>query len=198
MIYPKEKPEFLNLLCKMCHLQRNLPRSMVIDAVTGLQNVPDIPDYGGGFADVYRGECDGHAVAIKVIRFYASTDAGLFLSVGAPFRTSHENQLIPSLSEVLSRSCRMEAPPTPKYSAFARRDVGCDGAASVCVGVRMDKQRQPRRLHPRARRSESCPAGELPCPLSSPAKTDIARSRSWWMPRTGWSTFTASTSSTRT
>jgi hypothetical protein len=99
---------------------------MVID-VTGLQNVPDIPDYGGGFADVYRGECNGRPVAIKVVRFYASDDAGLFLSVGTPFRTSRKNQLIPSLPEVLSRSCRMEAPTTPKYSAVARRDVGCDG-----------------------------------------------------------------------
>jgi hypothetical protein len=91
MIYPEEKPEFLNLLCRMCQLQRNIPRSMVIDVATDLQNVPDVPDYGGGFADVYRGECNGRPVAIKVLRFYASKDADLFRSVGTPFHTAHKN-----------------------------------------------------------------------------------------------------------
>jgi hypothetical protein len=82
MIYPREKPEFLNLLCKTCHLKRSLPRSMLI---TCLQNVPTLAEYRGGFADVYRGKCDGHPVAIKVVRLCTTDNAGLLLSVGTRF-----------------------------------------------------------------------------------------------------------------
>ena len=74
---------------------------------------------------MYLGECDGHPVAIKVMRFCTTVDAGLLLSVGTPFHTPHKNQLIPPLPEVLSRSRRMEASTTPKYSAVARRDAWC-------------------------------------------------------------------------
>ena len=94
MIYPREKPEFLNLLCKTCHLQRSLPRSMVI---TCPQNVSTLPDYGGGFADVYRSKCDGRMVAIKVVRF-CTADGDLFRSVGTPFHAHHKKPANPVAS----------------------------------------------------------------------------------------------------
>jgi hypothetical protein len=86
MIYPREKPEFLNLLCKTCHLQRSLPRAMII---TCPQNASTLPDCGGGFADVFRRKYDGRLVAIKVVR-PRTIDAGLFRSVGTPFHTLHQ------------------------------------------------------------------------------------------------------------
>ena len=100
MIYPREKPEFLNLLCKTCHLKRSLPRSMII---TCLQNVSTLPEYGGGSADVYQGKCNGHPVAIKVMRFCTTVDAGLLLSVGTPFHAHHRKI---SLPRRFQRFCR--------------------------------------------------------------------------------------------
>ena len=82
MVTPKERPEFLNRLCKMCDLQGSIPRSMVI---TSLQNVRTTAEYGGGFADVYRGEYDGRPVAVKVTRLYTRSDHRVLLSVGTPF-----------------------------------------------------------------------------------------------------------------
>ena len=79
MISPRERPKFLNSLCKMCSLKRTLPKSMVI---TCLRKVSTIAEYGGGFADVYRGEYDGRTVAVKVARLYATSDLELRFSVG--------------------------------------------------------------------------------------------------------------------
>jgi len=99
MVYEKERPELLNRLCKMCNNQRSLPRSMVI---TCLQNVPQIAECGGGSAAVYRGEHCGRQVAIKVLRFYASSNRDLFLSVSTLFHTLY-NQFRYSHSQ---RFCR--------------------------------------------------------------------------------------------
>jgi len=84
MVYDKERPELLNDLCKMCDIQRSLPKSMVI---TCLQNVPHIAECGGGSAAVYRGEHRGRQVAIKFLRLYVTSDRDFFLSVSALFHT---------------------------------------------------------------------------------------------------------------
>ena len=78
MISPKERPDFLNRLCKMCDQQRGLPKIMVIEC---LQDTSKIPEFGGGFADVFRGIYDEQPVAIKVMRLYVRSDRDLCLSV---------------------------------------------------------------------------------------------------------------------
>ena len=91
--------------------------------------------YGGGFADVYRGECKGRSVAIKVPRLYACNDRDLDLSVGIPLHILFKK---PTLTqphvEVLQRSRCLETPKAPEYSTIARRDTRT-AQVRICVGM---------------------------------------------------------------
>lgn len=87
MVFPRERPEFLNSLCKMCYRQRSLPKSMVI---THFPDLSEIPQCGGGSADVYRCEYAGRHVAVKVIRVYLSRDRDREQSVGTAFRAPRQ------------------------------------------------------------------------------------------------------------
>jgi hypothetical protein len=39
------------------------------------------PVAGGGFGDVYRGQFQGHEVAVKVLKIYRTSDMGALLKV---------------------------------------------------------------------------------------------------------------------
>lgn len=79
---------------------------------------------GGGFGDVFQGEFDGRPAAIKVMRLWTTSDLDEFLSVRTTPRAAHiESALKPSFTEVLPRSCRLEAPTTPKRSTVVWCDV---------------------------------------------------------------------------
>jgi len=81
MVSPKERPELLNRLCKMCVKQRSLPGTMVIgenDLI--LPPKDDLPQYRGGFGVVYKGGYCGRTVAIKVVPLSVSSNLDLCLS----------------------------------------------------------------------------------------------------------------------
>ena len=82
MVSPRERARLLNSLSKMCGVLRSLPKSVITPC---LENVPALATSGGGFADVYRGECRGRPVAIKVVRLYANNDNNPYLSVSVSF-----------------------------------------------------------------------------------------------------------------
>ena len=95
----KERPQFLFELCKMCGLQRSLPRLMEIPRI---DNRSAAPVSGGGSADVYQGEYKGRQVAIKAIRLYGCNDRDQDQSVGTlPHSFCLQSILIPPLLEVL-------------------------------------------------------------------------------------------------
>ena len=83
MVLPRERPEFLNSLWKMCYRQHSLPKSMLI---THFPDLSEIPQCGGGSGDVYQCEYARRPVAVKVIRFYLNRNRDCELSVGTPFR----------------------------------------------------------------------------------------------------------------
>jgi len=133
MISRRERPKFLNQLCKMCDLQRSLPSSMVIPSI---DDISVAPACGGGFADVFQGKYRGRQVAIKVMRVYVSGDRGLDRSVGVSFNALHgKPALTAPPTEVLQRGHRLEAPAAHECSAITRRDAG---TKQVCICVGMD------------------------------------------------------------
>lgn len=69
IVSDQERPEFLNILCKMCDRQRITPTSMDIK---GCRREEPNPAKTGGNADVFRGIHRGRRVAIKVVRVYLS------------------------------------------------------------------------------------------------------------------------------
>ena len=100
MMSSRERPEFLNLLCKTCGLQRSLPASMIVSCV---QNIPSMAEYAGGFGDVHRGEYNGRPVAVKVMRLYTTSNYGLCFSVGVSFHATKKSPLIPSLRDSVEK-----------------------------------------------------------------------------------------------
>jgi hypothetical protein len=57
----------LNQLGKICGKGQTVPKAMLIGPAS-VHYLSTSPEFGGGFGEVYRGEYDGHLVAIKVLR----------------------------------------------------------------------------------------------------------------------------------
>lgn len=80
------------------------------------------PATQGVFADVFRGEHNGHPVAIKVLRVYAISDTKMVASVIAQLCLYSEKTLLNSpFIAVLQRSRSLEIPTTPERPTVARR-----------------------------------------------------------------------------
>ena len=60
---------------------------MVIMDFLGLS---EVPQYGGGSADMYQSKYTGHQVAVKVIQFHLSSNRDNEQSVGTAFCTPHQ------------------------------------------------------------------------------------------------------------
>ena len=137
MVPPKERCEILNQLGKICGKERTVPRVMLIDPAS-VHYLSTRPEFDGGFGDVYRGEYNGHRVAIKVARLTLTCDLDRRISVCTLL---HEVRKAPELNAhfvgVLHRGDHMEAPTTSKYSSLFWRDDGPAGV-EIRVGVNVD------------------------------------------------------------
>lgn len=71
------------ILCKICGHQGLLPRSVQIPLC---YDRTDAPLYHGGFAEVWKGEHQGHEVAVKVIKIYKTSDLVKIKRVSSVFR----------------------------------------------------------------------------------------------------------------
>jgi hypothetical protein len=69
----------LSALCKICGRKALLPTSLQIPLC---YDRSDTPLYQGGYADVWKGEYQGHSVAVKVLRVYSTSDFGKITRVG--------------------------------------------------------------------------------------------------------------------
>ena len=61
----------MKLLRRMCTRHTLVPKSLKIESC---DNAPGVPMYCGGFGDVSKREHLGRAVAVKVLRTYATSD----------------------------------------------------------------------------------------------------------------------------
>ena len=78
----EDRPEFLNILGKMCRRLKTIPDSLRIgNCPRGLMD-----EYEGGCGTVSRGEYQGRPVAIKTLHLYLTSDLEehFSVSVGSP------------------------------------------------------------------------------------------------------------------
>ena len=80
--------------------------------------------YSGGFADVWKGEHRGRAVAVKVIRMYSNSDLQKIIGVSYP---SWSLPACPRADdilcvELLQGGCDMEDPPASECPTTDRSD----------------------------------------------------------------------------
>ena len=77
-MFEQERAAFQSLLCKMCSVQRSVPKSMRITCRYDERTVD------GGRPNVFRGEDRGRPVAIKVVRLRPTNDLEISPSVCPP------------------------------------------------------------------------------------------------------------------
>ena len=93
--------------------------------------------FRGGYADVWKGECRGRDVAVKVIRTYSTSDLQKIIGVGRwTFSLSTVNSLT-ELVEVLQRGGDVEIPSASKCPTA---DGGNDVGESVRDGIGVDDE----------------------------------------------------------
>ena len=90
--------------------------------------------YRGGYADVWKGECGGQDVAVKVIRTYSNDELRKIISVSTPpLLVDHLWKIF--YLEILQRGCVMEISSTPERSTI---DRGINVGESVHDGIGVD------------------------------------------------------------
>ena len=116
MVCDEDRHKLLNILCKTCSRQRIIPKSMHVDERL---NGELIEECNGGHATVFRTEHNGRAVAVKTARIYLTSDFDKCLSVSVA-HTLHKSLLTAAFIGILSRSCCVEASPTPEHPSVAQ------------------------------------------------------------------------------
>jgi len=115
-MFDQERTGFLNLLCKMCSLQRSVPKSMRVDCS---YNEKTIEWRHEGRAIALR-EDSGRPVAIKVVRLHLTNDFEIPSNV-RPLQSCWRMPLLTQpLVEVFQGNGRLEAPTAPKCSSISR------------------------------------------------------------------------------
>jgi len=93
-------------------------------------------EYNGGHGTIFRSELNGHAVAIKTLRLYLTSDFDKRLSVCIFTSCTAEPPTDTWILGILQRSCCVEASTTPEHPtiagcksrrASARHDMRVDG-----------------------------------------------------------------------
>ena len=130
----------LKLLYRACGHHARLPKALHIPV--HYDHTGDAL-YRGGFADVWKGECHGREVAVKVIRTYSNSELQKVSNVGSCqlfLRLCTNN----ALTEVLQGGCDVEIPSTSECPTTNRNsNVG----ESIRDGIRLDGKREYQRIY---------------------------------------------------
>ena len=79
----QRRKQCLSALCRICGRWSLLPSSLQIQV---RYNPSSIPQYRGGFADVWKGDYQGRSVAAKVVRVYSTSDFDKITRVRRSYR----------------------------------------------------------------------------------------------------------------
>ena len=135
VVCDRDRRKLLNALCKMCSLQRTIPKSMHMDNCLNEESTEDDDE---DRANVFRGKHKGRPVGVKIVRLYLTGDFGKYYSVGALKPRIAEALVDIEIPGILPRSCGMEASPTPEHHTL----VGCESRrAPAGHDIRMDGPR---------------------------------------------------------
>ena len=93
------------------------------------------PLFRGGHADVWKGECCGRDVAVKVIRTYSTSDLQKIIRVGRCTCSISTANSLKELVEVLQGGSDVEVPSASKYPAA---NGGSGVGESTRDGIRLD------------------------------------------------------------
>ena len=139
---PEAHKKFVRLLYRTCGHHEIVPDALKVPA--HYDRTSDAL-YRGGYADVWKGECSGREVAVKVIRLYSTDVLRKVINVGGWWHfVSPPSRLIMLCVEVLQGGCDVEIPSTPKHPTTVRSD---DVGNSVCHGIALDGERKHQGVH---------------------------------------------------
>ena len=141
------RSKWFTALYRVCGRRALLPRSLQIPLC---YDRLELPQYSGGFADVWMGDHQGRRVAAKALRVYLTSDLTeirrvcLFKPESRP--TDGDR------AEVLQGSDQVEIPQPSKHITTPGSD---GGQGTICDGVRLDGKWEHHRVHwvPSRRRS---------------------------------------------
>ena len=135
MVCNEDRHKLLNILCKTCSRHRMIPTSIHMDKRLSREL---IEEDSRGQANIFRTEHNGRQAAVKTVRIYLTSDFEKCFSVS---KALAPEVLIdrPAFAEIMSRSCCMEASPTPKHPPVARCGFG---KAPACNDIRVDGPRK--------------------------------------------------------
>ena len=101
----------------------------------------EIPQYSGGFAEVWKGEYKGREVAAKALRAYITSDFKQIRKVGGVSLIMFSSELTVSHAAVLQGGHDVEDASSPERVATVRRD-DVRGSGSVRDGIGVDEERE--------------------------------------------------------
>ena len=135
VVCDRDRGKLLNALCRMCSLQRTIPKSLHMENCLNEESTED----DEGCPNMFRGKHKGRAVGVKIVRLYLTGDFGKYFSVSILTPRIAEVLVDTGIPGILPRSCRMEASPASEHPTLA----GCESRrASVGHDIRMDGSRQ--------------------------------------------------------
>ena len=141
-LLPRLQRKCLSALCRICGRLALLPRTLQVSV---RYNRWSTPQYRGGYADVWKGECQGRPVAAKVIRIYSTSNFYKIRKVRYLYDILPSNgKLTPINTEILQRSNHLER----SQSSKCVTTIGYYyGQSRIRFGVGVDGEWEHQRVH---------------------------------------------------
>ena len=102
------------------------------------------PTYHGGYSEIWKGEYQGHPVAVKELKVHLTNDLNEVTSVGSCCLLKSVYQFMLTIVEVLQGGSDMGGSLSSKCAATLR---GNNGRPPICDGIRVDGKWEYQSVH---------------------------------------------------